>query len=445
MRKKLIAFLVLVVVLGGFGGFYYVQGLAQAYRGVEFNVKDAEISLKGDHAELYLTVSLHNPSSMDLDIPPVDFEVSFNNHHLCHGILDPTHLPAGGIETSELTLSFSYSDLTPDVVDFLVSRLMEGGTVELDVDGAAHARLYFIPIDLAFHRKVDVGTRFEKPVVKSITHSWGTVSDDRIEIKTEVVVENPNPVTASIGKTVGVDFKLSINDIPMAEGRKTGVELKEEDFIIKFTTEFDLTKVQEWWVSHLRNGERSHVKIKAKVFLETGSLRMILYEKTMTREIETDIPSKIELKEPKDFWVANRFHVTIKDISSSWGEVNYEHTKINCIATIHNPNRFPIPVPRFSYTIKLNDVIVGEGSISSTTILKRKVDTQLPLTVTIDNYKLDDWIVTHIQNGESSILWIEITPEITFRGETYSINLLSRTITKAITTDFLNRGLTDPT
>lgn len=293
----------------------------------------------------------------------------------------------------------------------------------------------------------NLASNFEKPIVKSITHSWGTVSYEKIIVESKVTLVNPNPLAISIGKKIGIKFTVAINDIPLIQGEKTRGELKEGEFTINFITEFDLTKVQTWWVSHLSNEEKSQVSIEGEVFLEIGSSRIVLLHKgPVTREFETDIVSKIKLEEPKDVPEnMELFRVTIKSISSSWGEVNYEHTNINSIVTIYNPNNFPIPVPQFSYIIKLNDVIVGEGSRLSVAILSRKADTLLTVTTTIDNGKLDDWIVSHINNGESSNLWIEIKPEIKapeiLGGKTYSFNLLSKTISKAIITDLLNQGL----
>lgn len=70
MEKKQAALILLMIALvGSLGAYLYIQNLAQAYRGIEFDLDDATFSLKNGQIELMLSFSLYNPSSHKLHIP----------------------------------------------------------------------------------------------------------------------------------------------------------------------------------------------------------------------------------------------------------------------------------------------------------------------------------------------------------------------------------------
>lgn len=444
MRKKTIQILVLLIAVFASISLYGLF-LIQAYQRIVFDIKDAEILPMDDYVEVNLKVSLYNPSLLNLLIPPTSFKLSINGIFLGYGSLDETHIPAGMEQTGQLLLRFNYDDLTPEVLGDIIDKYKTAESLELEIDGVAHVSLVFLKVDVPLHKKVEMRDTFQPLTVNSFTHRWGRVSDEIIEIETRVIIQNQNPLIVSMGRTAGIEFSLKINDIAIAQGSKTGIALEEGDFQIGLTTELDATKIQEWWISHILNGEKSQVIVEAEVFLETNSSRVtILREGPVKREIETDMLTQIRLDKPKNIPENMFFHVTAKSIHNSWGEVDSKKTNINSIATIYNPNFFPVPIPRFTYTIKLNEVTVGEGETTSMTILARKEDTSLSFTTTIENDSLDDWIVSHIKNGETSTLHFTITPTVTGPfGDTYSLDILSISISKAITTDLLNQKLID--
>jgi len=92
----------------------------------------------------------------------------------------------------------------------------------------------------------------------------------------------------------------------------------------------------------------------------------------------------------------------IIDITHTWGKVTIESTEIWTKVTVHNPNNFPIYFTKIEYTIYMNDVLMGAGSSEEDIIIRANSDKTIHLTTVIDNSKLAEWWVSHINNGEKT-------------------------------------------
>jgi LEA14-like dessication related protein len=81
------------------------------------------------------------------------------------------------------------------------------------------------------------------------------------------LVYNPNPVPIPIKK---IQVDVYMNGIKMGEGKNIGRQSSKPngDTTIKLSTKIDNTKIPEWWVSHLKNGEITEFSLKGKIVFD---------------------------------------------------------------------------------------------------------------------------------------------------------------------------------
>ncbi len=271
-----------------------------------------------------------------------------------------------------------------------------------------------------------------KPEIKRISYSWGNVNESTTEILVKVDVYNPNPFPIPL-KDVVMD--LYMNGIKMGEGHaiKAGIPANSESTIV-IAIYLDNNKIPKWWVSHIKNGEKTTIDIKGYLVFDLKVFEF-KFPISFSNSIKTDILSSISLNKPETISIDGLANIVIKSVESHWGNVNDKWTEIVTIADVYNPNAFPIPVISFDYTIKMNGILVGKGSEDLNTIIPPKSDAKLTLITKIMNDKLKDWWVTHIKNGEKTTVEIDIKPKVKIAGREISFTLTKQTF--EIRTSFL--------
>jgi LEA14-like dessication related protein len=263
------------------------------------------------------------------------------------------------------------------------------------------------------------GTKIGKPEIKSISHRWGAITDDTSEILTDIVVYNPNPIPIPI-KSIQIDIYM--NNIKMGEGKNIGsAGLKANgDTTIKLSTKLDNRKIPEWWVSHLKHGESTKISLKGNVVFDL-KITEFKWPFEQSSEINTDLLSGMNFAQMP----LNIGPIQLSaSISSRWGEITAEKTEIIHDITLHNPNNFPIPITRMDYEIYMNNIKMGEGSTYNPAIIAPKGDTKLVFASEIINTNLDEWWVSHLKNGERTIVKVKIMPTIEVRGQKLQFTLI---------------------
>ncbi len=259
-----------------------------------------------------------------------------------------------------------------------------------------------------------------KPEIKKITYKWGVVNESTTEILVNVDVFNPNPFPIPLKDVV---LRVYMNGIEMGVGHAIKAEIpanSESNVVIAVYLDND--KIPEWWVSHIKNGETTNVDIKGYLVFDL-KLFQFKYPIEFTNTIRTNILS-IESK-PEKISI-DGVELDVRSVESHWGNVNEKETEIITVADVFNPNPFPIPVIGFDYVIKMNGITVGSGSEDVSTVIPPNSDTKLTLITKIDNYKLKEWWVSHIKNGEKTIVDVEIMPKIKLFGREIKFKLLER-------------------
>ena len=260
-------------------------------------------------------------------------------------------------------------------------------------------------------------TGLGKPEVVGMENEWGEVTQSYTEILTKIVVNNPNPVPIPIS---AVETELYLNGIKMGDGKNVNSATIEpgEDIII-LSTKIDNSRIPEWWVSHIKNGETSRVTLKGYIVfdLKVTQFRFPIEEES---DIKTNILDSLSFT--RDFRIGpTKLTVSIK---SSWGDVSPSTTEIIHRATFTNPNPFPIPLLGTDYTITLNNIEVGRGKIEDVT-LEPNSKTTVTFTTYIENEKLREWWVSHINNGEKTTIRMNISPEFEILGQRFKVPVIS--------------------
>jgi len=247
-----------------------------------------------------------------------------------------------------------------------------------------------------------------KPEIRGISHKWGNVTSSTTEIITTIKVYNPNPIPLPLKDIL---TEVYMNHIKMGEGSALKSEIKansESEIIL--STKIENSKIPEWWVTHIKNGEKSTMNVKGYIVFDL-KVTEFKYPIELSNSIETNILAGLSSDEPRENRVGP-VTLTIKSVKSYWGEVNEDYTEIITLATIYNDNPIPVPIVKFYYLVEMNGIKVAEGSSTIEAVIKPKSEETITFITKIDNNLLDEWWVSHIKNGERTKVKISIQPVI---------------------------------
>ncbi|HIP63120.1 MAG TPA: hypothetical protein EYH04_03275 [Archaeoglobus profundus] len=261
-----------------------------------------------------------------------------------------------------------------------------------------------------------------KPEIRGISHKWGNVTSSTTEIITIIKVYNPNPIPLPLKDIL---TEVYMNNIKMGEGSALKAEIKansESEIII--STKLENSKIPEWWVTHIKNGEKTTMNIKGYLVFDL-KVTEFKYPIELSNSIETDILAGLSSDKPRKINVGP-VTLTIKSVRSYWGEVNEDYTEIITLATIYNDNLIPVPIVKFYYLVEMNGIKVAEGSSTIETVIKPKSEETITFITKIDNNLLDEWWVSHIKNGERTKVKILIQPVIKVHNKEFKFTVAEK-------------------
>ncbi|WP_135854553.1 LEA type 2 family protein [Halorussus salinus] len=274
------------------------------------------------------------------------------------------------------------------------------------------------------------------PSVGGVHNSFGDVTDEETEIRTELVVRNPNPIGINLGG-VSVSYDVRMNDVAMANGSKEGVSVGTGNSTVAFSTRMDNDKIPTWWVSHVRNDEETDLRVDATV--RSATLGRSVAAPPVEREISTDVVSQFNTTEPRpidgDLPLVSDPVGYVNETSARWGEVTAAETPIDMRFTVYNAKSLPMAVTEIGYTITMNNVTVGNGSSETGHVIEGHSTETIETQTAIRNGKLDQWWVSHLENDQVTQLRIDFYAELELGGETFRVPLDELTYRKTIETD----------
>ncbi|MFC3478963.1 LEA type 2 family protein [Halobacterium litoreum] len=276
------------------------------------------------------------------------------------------------------------------------------------------------------------------PSVERVDNRFGAVNETDTEIRTDLVVHNPNPVGARLG-SLGVNYSVSMNDVRVATGEKQGLGLGTGNSTIALTTHLKNERIPDWWVTHIRNGEQTDMTIDATV--KSGLLGQSATFQPASRSIDTNLIGQFNSSERRpvnaDMALVEDPVLVVRQTNASWGEVTSAETPINLEFGVYNPKSTPVVISNIGYNITMNDVQVGSGETEETESIPGKTYRVVETPTAIQNERLDDWWVSHVRNDQVTELRIDFYAEVQPPGseETIRVPLDDMTYTKTIETD----------
>ena len=261
-----------------------------------------------------------------------------------------------------------------------------------------------------------------KPEIRSVSNEWGKITTSTTEIITKITVYNPNPVSLPLKDIL---TEVYMNDIKMGEGSALKSEIKaNSESTIVISTKLENGRIPEWWVSHIKNGEKSTMDVKGNLVFDL-KVTEFKYPIELSNSIETDILAGLSSDKPQKINVGP-ITLTVKSIKSHWGEVNEDYTEIITLATIYNDNRIPVPITKFHYLVKMNEIKLAEGSSNVETVIKPKSEATITFVTKLNNKMLDEWWVSHIKNGEKTKVKIVLQPVVKVAGKEFKFTLAEK-------------------
>jgi LEA14-like dessication related protein len=269
------------------------------------------------------------------------------------------------------------------------------------------------------------------PAVDGVQNQFGPVNQSTTVIETDLTLGNPNPIGVSLGGTT-VNYTVFMNEVPMANGLKEGVAVEQGSSTLAFTTRMRNEQVPPWWVSHIRNDETTEVRIDAQV--TSSLLGGRTFELPQEKTIETDLIGNFNSGETRPV-EANRPVVEdpvlfVNETSASWDReaLSAERTPIDMGFTVYNPKPYPYAVTEIAYEIRMNGILVGEGSSDDVATIPPGTAETIDTRTAIRNGNLDEWWVSHLQRDQTTNLTIDFSVVVDPVEEDGPIGGLDRTV-----------------
>jgi LEA14-like dessication related protein len=274
------------------------------------------------------------------------------------------------------------------------------------------------------------------PTVTGVENRFGGVNESATVVESNLTVSNPNPIGASLGGLT-VDYAVEMNGIRMAEGTKAGVSVSAGQSVLPFRTALANDRIPTWWVSHVRNGERTTLTVDAAVRSSVAGSSFGAPQ--VTRTVETDLLSEFDSTEPRPVNADAPFVTDpvlyVNETSASWGAVTTETTELDLAFVVYNPKPYPVGMTEVGYDVSMNDVTLGEGATDGGVVIPPGEARTIETTTRIRNENLDEWWVTHIERDQVSELTIDFAARLDLQATTIEVPLSALTYTKTVETD----------
>lgn len=277
------------------------------------------------------------------------------------------------------------------------------------------------------------------PEIVGVENRFGDVNRSTTVVETELLVYNPNPFGLQFVDTT-VDYTVTMNDVAVAAGSESGLDVGRGTTTLRFTTPMDNREIPEWWATHVRNGERTTVTVNATA--RTSLLGNRTFTTVERKTVETDVIGGFNSEEVRPIEAPRALPLTsdpilyINRTSARWGRVTDAATPIDTAFVVYNPQRYPIPITELGYEVRMNGISVGAGGTDRTRLVPAGGTATVRSETVIRNDRLDEWWVTHLRNDQVTDLRIEFYALIDLpTGGTLRVSLDALTYEQTIETD----------
>jgi LEA14-like dessication related protein len=283
-----------------------------------------------------------------------------------------------------------------------------------------------------------VAVAYDSPRVRSTESQFGTVTAEASAVDTTIVVRNPNGVAVPGG--VDLQYTVSLNDVRVARGAESGVDIAPGNNSIETNATFDNGKIPAWWVTHINGNETSTMTTTADVGVAGLPVGPTLTVER--REIETDLLGPLAAENASRMSLNDTDLLVIENQTGRWGEADDQRTPLVVSNALRNVHDRPVEIDGTDYEIRMNGVVVGEGETTNGVALAPGESTTYDVRAVIDTQRMQRWWVSHLRNGETTDLTIEVFAVAVVDGERERLPLTVYERQAVFETDFLDTGET---
>jgi LEA14-like dessication related protein len=253
-----------------------------------------------------------------------------------------------------------------------------------------------------------------KPEIRETTLEWGSVTADTTEIIGTIRVYNPNPISLPVKK---MTYDITMAGVNMGSGESPGFHIaKQAESPIKVTAKIDNSKIPIFWVEHLKNQEKSEASIGIKVTFDL-KITDFTFPFNVQRPIDTNFLAALNnvtpilLEKKVNVPVIGEqtvFRATLESLSGKWGMITTDTSEILLSLGIRNENIYPLVAPKMEYGAEINNITLASGEAPMQFVSQPNSTGNINMSIKLDNSRIDDWFVTHIQQGEKSTFKISV-------------------------------------
>lgn len=280
---------------------------------------------------------------------------------------------------------------------------------------------------------------YEPPGVSVSGLAWGEVTDATTELQASLDIDNPNtdsPLNELVDLTV--HQRAAVNDVEVADETHRMEDLPAGEATESLSIAMDNAKVPEWWAAHVNNGETSTVAISSTADVDIGVTTFELDVAQQEQSFSTDMLAGMNADRSRTLSVDGDEVATVTSTAASWGEATAQETPIDAEIALQNVrDRVDVTVSDVSYTMTMNDVTVADGTDPASITLEPGASGSLEFTMTIDSQRMDEWWISHIENGEETTLSVTLSATIEAGGETEQVTIDFLGGDSTVTTDIL--------
>jgi LEA14-like dessication related protein len=281
-----------------------------------------------------------------------------------------------------------------------------------------------------------VAVAYDAPRVAGTDSAFGEVTAETAAVETTLTVDNPNDVAVPVG--VDLRYTVALNDVPVARGAERGVQVGPGNTTVETTAAFDNARIPAWWVTHVDGGERSTLTTRAEV--SAGGLPAGATFTVERREIETDLLGPLAENEASRLSLGEADVLVVGNRTGRWGTADADRTPLVVETDLENVHDRPVEFDGAEYEIRMNDVVVGTGTTTDGVRLAPGEATTYEIRTIIDTPRMQRWWVSHLRNGETTNLSVEVYGIVETDGERKRLPLALYEQRAVLTTDFLETG-----
>jgi len=235
-------------------------------------VKNSWGEVNEEYTEMVTKVGVHNPLPVPLPVKDIKIEIFMNGIKMGQGSAVKADIGANTI--SDVVISTKIDN--DKIVEWWVSHVKNNEVTNVDVKGKTILDILSItqfdyPVEYSSKIKTQILDsmgfknikKFGGLLVEGVNAKWDDVSKDHTEMKVNVKFKTSSPI-----RIVKLRYYIELNGIKLADGVDNVNKDLESSKNVEFSVYIDNSKIPRWWVSHIKNGERSVGKIVIKPVVE---------------------------------------------------------------------------------------------------------------------------------------------------------------------------------